>query len=268
MAQSPLAHAPVVVGVDGSRASINAVRWAAVEAHARNVDLRLVHAVAAPAAEDEVLSLAKVAAGAGRSSLRVQTASTVGLPGPVLLAESGHASMICVGARPVENTGARAVGTTARMLVEEAGCPVAVIRTGRDGLPQTCGVISVVLSDDDDTDAKLHLAMHEGRLRHATVRQIDRRTDSWVRRYPDVHVELVAVGTGRQYSRKGPAGNETGLAVVGCRDARELAHGGRGNCHPILGYPDCSMLVTPSAAHDGHRREGRLGDGGADRAEQ
>lgn len=244
MSETPLDHAPVVVGVDGSRASINAVRWAAVDALARNVDLRLVHAVAAHTSDDEVLSLAKVAAGAGRSSLRVQTVSTVGAPGPVLLAESRHASMICVGALAVDNTGARAVGATARMLVEEAGCPVAVIRTGRDGLPQTCGVISVVLSDDDDTDAKLHLAMHEGRLRHATVRQIDRRTDSWVRRYPDVHVELVAAGTGRQYSQNRTAGTVTGLAVVGRRDARELAQVGRRTCHPILGYPDCSMLVV------------------------
>ncbi|MGW9426287.1 universal stress protein, partial [Streptomyces koyangensis] len=36
---------PVIVGVDGSDAAIHAVRWAAVEAHARKVPLKLVHVI-------------------------------------------------------------------------------------------------------------------------------------------------------------------------------------------------------------------------------
>lgn len=243
MSASPLDHAPVVVGVDGSRAAINAVQWAVSEALALSVCLRLVH-VAAAASDDGVLE--RAAAEAQRSGLEVQTTSEIGVPGEVLLRESRHASMICVGSGPVEDTDAESVGPTVRALAEGAGCPVAIIRTERDGSPRTDGVISVVLSDDDDSDAAVHLAMHEGRLRHATVRQIDRRAGSWVRRYPDVPVELVAAGTGRQYTRNEPSGNGVGLAVVGARDARELAGMGRRNCHPILGYPDCSVLLVRS----------------------
>lgn len=246
MSALPLRHKPVVVGVDGSRAAVNAVRWAAAEALAREVCLRLVHAVASPAPDDAVLDRAKIAALASHDSLEVEVVSTVGEPGPVLVRESRDASMICVGSRPVASADAPTIGPTARALAAGADCPVAVIRTGRDGLPQTAGAIAVVLSDDDDTDATVHLAMHEGRLRHATVRQIDRRTDSWVRRYPDVHVELVAAGTGRQYARNDLAPNGIGLAVVGRRDAAELAEVGRNNSHPILGYPDCSLLLVRS----------------------
>ena len=36
---------PVIVGVDGSDAAIHAVKWAAVEAHARKVPLKLVHVI-------------------------------------------------------------------------------------------------------------------------------------------------------------------------------------------------------------------------------
>ena len=36
---------PIVVGVDGSRAALNAVKWAVAEAVYRDVPLRLVHAV-------------------------------------------------------------------------------------------------------------------------------------------------------------------------------------------------------------------------------
>ncbi|MGP4056063.1 universal stress protein [Mycobacterium sp. 4D054] len=246
--EPPLAHAPVVVGVDGSRAAINAVQWAAAEALALGVCLRLVHVVATPAPDDDVLAraLERAEAAAGRSGLQVETASEPGTPGEILLRESRHASMICVGSRPVEDSESESVGPTARALAEAAGCPVAIIRTGRDGSPRTDGVISVVLSDDDDSDAAVGLAMHEGRLRHATVRQIDRRTGSWVRRYPDVHVELVAAGTGRQYTRNELSGNGVGLAVVGRRDAQELAGVGRRNCHPIPGYPDCSLLLVRS----------------------
>jgi len=37
--------APVVVGVDGSRAATNAARWAVDEAISRNVPLRIVHVI-------------------------------------------------------------------------------------------------------------------------------------------------------------------------------------------------------------------------------
>ena len=151
--------------------------------------------------------------------------------------------MVCIGSRPAQGP---PIGCIAKVLAEGAGCPVAIIRTRADGAPQTDGVVSVVLSDDDDTDAVLHLAMHEGRLRHATVRQIDQRTDSWVRRYPDVHVELVAAGTGRQYHRNDARDTGVGLAVVGRRDAADLVALTVPGCHPILGYPDCSVLLVRS----------------------
>jgi hypothetical protein len=84
--------------------------------------------------------------------------------------------------------------------------------------------------------------MEEARRRHATVRQIDRRLDSWVRRYPDVPVQIVAAGTGA----KAPENHSSAidLAVVGEADADELPGLVTPNCHPILGYPDCSVLLV------------------------
>jgi hypothetical protein len=34
------------------------------------------------------------------------------------------------------------------------------------------------------------------------------------------------------------------LAVVGSADAAEIAGLATPNCHPIVGYPDCSVLVV------------------------
>jgi hypothetical protein len=74
------------------------------------------------------------------------------------------------------------------------------------------------------------------------VRQIDRRLNSWVRRYPDVQVQTVAGGTGVKTGEK--QGGAIELAVVGSADAAEIAGLVTPNCHPIVGYPDCSVLVV------------------------
>ena len=138
----------------------------------------------------------------------------------------------------------RLIGATATALAEHAHCPVAIIRSRQDGSARTEGVVSVVLSDEPDNDDVVHFAMHEGRLRKATVRQIDRRLDSWIRRYPDVHVESVAAGTGRPYGDGERRDAEVALAVVGNLDASDIASLSVPNCHPILGYPDCSLLLV------------------------
>ena len=43
-----LAHKGIVVGVDGSSSSMQAVRWAAHEAEMRNVPLSLIHVIDTP----------------------------------------------------------------------------------------------------------------------------------------------------------------------------------------------------------------------------
>jgi hypothetical protein len=117
---------------------------------------------------------------------------------------------------------------------------VAIIRERGDDLT---GVIAVVLDDAPDNDEVVHQAMREGRLRNATVRQIDRRANSWVRRFPDVRVQTVAAGCT-------PAGSDASdsalaqLAVVGRADAERIGELVSPNCHPIVGYPDCSVLLV------------------------
>jgi nucleotide-binding universal stress UspA family protein len=248
---------PVVVAIDGSQASINAARWAVAEAIRRDVPLRLVHAVPGasshtasaangcdPCYADIALLSAEDALTDAGNAVRLESVRIVGEPADVLIGESCHAVMICIGAPSPERAGGKLFGTIATALAQHAHCPVAIIRTAFDGSPRDGGVVSVVLNDEPDNDAVVHLAMHEGRLRNATVRQVDRRRNSWIRRYPDVHVETVAAGTGRQYrdSARDAAGVQ--LAVVGRADADQITTLGLPNCHPILGYPDCSVLLV------------------------
>ncbi|SPM28385.1 universal stress protein [Mycobacterium terramassiliense] len=243
----------VVVGINGSPAAVNAAKWTIEEALSRQLPLRLVYVIprrdgqSAPASEWELeraetaLSQAECALQREKRPVEIETAVLSGDPGRVLIDESQDAALICVGTSRRGWASDGLLGPTAAALVADAQCPVAIIRTNSDGSPTELGVIAVVLNDEPDNDEVVHEAMEQGRRRHATVRQIDRRLNSWVRRYPDVHVQTVAAGTGATGERRSGA---IGLAVVGSADAAEIAGLATPNCHPIVGYPDCSVLVV------------------------
>lgn len=244
----------VVVGINGSPAAVNAAKWTIEEALSRQLPLRLVYVIprregqSAPASEWELeraetaLSQAECALQRTKKPVEIETAVLSGDPGQVLIDESQDAALICVGTSRRGWASDGLLGPTATALVADAQCPVAIIRTNSDGSPTELGVIAVVLNDEPDNDEVVHEAMEQGRRRHATVRQIDRRLNSWVRRYPDVHVQTVAAGTGVSTGEK--RSGYIGLAVVGSADAAEIAGLATPNCHPIVGYPDCSVLVV------------------------
>jgi len=89
-------------------------------------------------------------------------------------------------------------------------------------------VTAVVLNDEPDNDEVVHYAMEEGRRRNATVRQIDRRLNSWIRRYPDVPVQFVAAGTGVRSSENHSSAIE--LAALGRADANQISGLATPNC--------------------------------------
>ncbi|CAM4126588.1 universal stress protein [Mycobacterium senriense] len=249
----PGASKSVVVGIDSSLAAVNAAKWAVVEATSRGLPLRLVyvipdgeppHASAGamqrePESAETALLRAQYAVQALRKSVDVGTVLLRGDPDCVLIDESRDAAMICVGSKP---HGYEPVGPVAAVLAQRAHCPVAIIRTDIYAPHITGGVIVVGLDDEPDNDVVVHMAMEEGRLRGATVRQIDSRIDSWVRRYPDVHVQIVAPGIGPEHQENHDAAIQ--LAVVGRADADEITRIVIPNIHPILGYPDWSILVV------------------------
>ena len=245
----------VVVGIDGSQAAVGAARWAVDEAISRHIPLRLVHVIGhkqprspSPQTSDWELKRGEAALDHAEFAVQdvgkpveVETVLLSGDPEQTLINESTDAALVCVGTDRHGWAADKLLGTTEAALAKRAHCPVAIIRTNPYGTPAQPGVIVVVLNDDPDNDEVVHQAIYEARLRNVSLREIDRRLDSWVRRFPDVPVQLVAAGTGVKYSESHSSAIE--LAVVGEADADEISELNALSGHPIAGYPDCSVLL-------------------------
>jgi nucleotide-binding universal stress UspA family protein len=157
----------VVVGVDGSASSNDAVRWAARECARQGSVLRLVHAYLMPARiAPSVLAVgsrirgaieaqggrwladARAAAVAVAPDVTVETELVLGAAAPVLVRESANARMVVLGSRGLGGFAQLLTGSTALGTSTCAECPVVVVRgdVAEDG-PVVVGVDGSVAGD-------------------------------------------------------------------------------------------------------------------------
>jgi nucleotide-binding universal stress UspA family protein len=267
--QSTASVRPVVVGIDGSAAAINAAEWAIDEAISRAAPLRLVQAVHAvqgstTSGEDDRLEAqyAETALHAAHAAIQA-TGRPVNIDATIrhgdvdltLIDESCRAAMICVGSVGIGHVASRLLGSSAIDLAKHAHCPVAIIRT--DGEPSRATQIVAVVDRHPDSDDVIHHALEEARLRTASVlalgvrrwnlgpisgQELDRRLDNWSPRYPDVAVRKCITDTATEYlvTRNEPIQ----LLVTGSADANKLASLVGPHSHPLASYPNCSVLLV------------------------
>ena len=264
--------APIVVGVDGSDAAINAALWAIDEAISRDVPLRIVHVIhigekTETSSEDcrlEVqyaetsLRAASAAVDATAKPVKVETEMLWGPVKSSLIEESRNAAMICLGSTGIGAVAQRLFGSTATTLAEEAYCPVAIIRT-RETPPDPGDWIVVGVDNAPGDEAVVELAMQEARLRHAPLLavgvrrggvagigcdELDRRVDSWQQRYPDVDIYRVAAGVGIDRFIAENRSDTAQLAVVSPIDARRITRMVGPHGHFFARHGECSVLVA------------------------
>ncbi|ACU36356.1 universal stress protein [Actinosynnema mirum] len=266
----------VVVGVDGSRTALRAVRWAASEARARDVPLRLAHAEmplpqGIPGLDDRtrqemhkqaLLWLDEAAGQAG--GVAVQYRAQIALAAPLLTAESERADLVVLGSRGTGTLASLLLGSTAVAVGARSSCPVVVVpdHDPKPG-PVVCGIRSV-----DDT-AALARAFEQARGNRLVVvsttrphllsapddqatadhsAHLARTVDPWRRRHPDVQVDLVVRGdhpahTLREWARG------ASLLVVGSRGRGTLAgwlHASTSQA--LLHRTPCPVMLVPLKA--------------------
>lgn len=267
----------VVVGVDGSDAAIGAAEWAVKEAIHQDVPLRLVHVIqiadgpmrsadVSSAEEDYAessLRAARLAVEATGLQVKIETAVLYGDIDSALIAESSTATVICVGSMGIGRVANMVVGSTAAILAEEAHCPVAIIRRDGQSPPPKAGFIAVVVDDQPDNDMVMRWAMEEARVRRARVLALGvwrwalfensherfyRRLDDWLRRYPDVQVEVATTRLSVTRYLEGFIG-AVQLVVIGSEDAHRVVQLVGPQGPPILAHADCSVLVVQGTHH-------------------
>jgi nucleotide-binding universal stress UspA family protein len=142
----------VIVGIDGSHNSTQALDWAMTEAAVRNADLTVVtvNSVIAsywsrqpvPLAGDaekveEIRKSAQDAVSKAAAALGDQQPNSVtvvavnGFPAQTLIDKSATADLIVVGSRGGGGFGELFLGSICSQVVHHAKCPVVVVPTGR-----------------------------------------------------------------------------------------------------------------------------------------
>ncbi len=163
----------IVVGVDGSEASLAAVDWAVAEAKQAGMRLHVVCAYALPsftaasldggyaAMDDTAIQqgaqavIDEAVARVGEADVVVTSALETGDPAGVLVDLSREAALIAVGTRGGGGFTDRLLGTVSSALPAHAHCPVVVVpvREGRSYMP----VRRIVVGVDGSESARVAL---------------------------------------------------------------------------------------------------------------
>ena len=176
---------PIVVGVDGSEQSLLALKWAADEARTRGVILHIVYGgtgypktvpdwfrpegdlSAGEAVVDDAVALV-----ATSHPGVIVSGTTTELPAAeALTAASRSAGLLVVGARGRGGFPGLLLGSVGETCMQQASCPVAVIRTGPTdaGRSSDGGRIVVGIDGSAGSDRALRWALDEGERRSVAV---------------------------------------------------------------------------------------------------
>jgi nucleotide-binding universal stress UspA family protein len=267
---------PVVVGVDGSDAALNAAMWAIDEAIGRGVPLRLVHVVNAPHPPREggarmsseieygetVLRAASAAIAGTGEPVKVETDILWGPPIAALIDESQTGALVCVGTVGIGMFERAAIGSTAADLAQRAHCPVAVIRPRAGAHGAQTSWVAVGVEGRQANDTTMRMALVEARLRRAPVLAVDvqrkmfdattldeaeRRVRRWRRRNPDVRFDTF---TGRGDLAEFLADNRDDLIRQYPKPPSAGGNDRTGCPLAIVGDVDAAQLASMVGPHD------------------
>lgn len=173
---------PLIVGVDGSDSSLEAVDWAVDEAARRGLPLRLVHASLWERYEgglpsfrtdrpaEEVMAEHIAASCAERARLRnpeLKVSSDV-LPDDAvsaLLHAAHEASALVTGSRGRGGIAGMLLGSVSLTVAARAECPVVVVRGGKPNREGSFGRVVVGVGDSAEGTAAMRFAFREAQAR-------------------------------------------------------------------------------------------------------
>ncbi len=212
---------PLVVGVDGSDSSLEAVDWAVDEAARLGLPLRLVHASLWERYEgglpsfgtdrpaEEVMAEHVAASCAERARLRdpeVKVSSDVLPDDPVsaLLHAAHESSVLVTGSRGRGGIAGMLLGSVSLTVAARAVCPVVVVRGAERNRQGSLGRVVVGLGDSTEGSAAVRFAFREAEARGCGLHAVR----AWRRPTPE-HVDHPLIADGAA-----GAGEEHALALL------------------------------------------------------
>ena len=204
-------NAAVVVGVDGSEGSRAALRWSALEAHRRQLPLRIVAAggldAVMPATASELWGhlwahqeswandVVNEAADLARQTAPVEPQTAVYLTEAAVVALQGEAEsagLLVVGSRGRGAAIASRLGSTAIVLTQQASCPVVVVPGGPFDV-ETGGDVVVGVDGSQTSQRAVECAVAEAARRKTGRTAVHAWTLPWLRSTLSIRHEVVNV---------------------------------------------------------------------------
>ncbi len=273
---------PIVVGVDGSRSALRAVRWAAAEALRRRSPIELVAVYEAPVGshggivdpvtirtalrdqDSNQLRAARSVVAEVAPGLRPSSVLAAAPAVPLLAKESLSASMLVLGCRGLDGATGLAVGSTAVALAGRVRRPMVVVRGEEGGQAPTRGPVVVDVDGAVTSEAAVAYAFAEAALHGADLVAVHAWHESptrqrvhetfaeqlagWEEKYPEVLVHREAV-------RERPSdallryAADTRLLVVGTRGRGGAAGSLIGSTsRRVLHHAPCPVVIVRTGA--------------------
>ncbi|MGW0771132.1 universal stress protein [Streptomyces sp. NPDC002676] len=267
---------PLVVGVDGSEASLEAVDWAVAEAVRHGVPLHVLHAAGGDHETSDVISAASARATKGAATVRLSSEVVHEDAASALVAKGRNAFALVLGARGLGDLAEMLLGSVSLAVAARADCPVVVVRGTAEHRDARFGTIVVGVEDEESSGTALQFAFREAHVRRCRLMAVHAwsapfgafatsQAPSWPpqahqrppaqvlddalrglpERYRDTLVELRPIeAPARQALLKAASGAD--LLVVGARP--RLMHRGLQLGlinHAVLHHAPCPVAVVP-----------------------
>ncbi|HEY8721852.1 universal stress protein [Pengzhenrongella sp.] len=267
----------VVVGIDGTASSHEALIWAAETARSRRDELEIVYALGIPGANmdllyddavnqtaEELLAAESVRALEVAPGLTLRTTLSRRVPGQALTEASAHAALVVVGSRPLGALERVVSGSLSYQVAAGALCPVVVVPSGTgtdgvgvvvgvDGSPDSLEAVALAAAEADRSGQELTV-VHAWRPPRTTSRAEGAQEREHVllaesvaglsERYPDLVVNRRIVS--RQAAQALlEAAKSARLLVVGSRGREGVARMLLGSVsHTVVLHATCPVLVV------------------------